>query len=54
MNKVIIAILVVPLSFITQVLIMRYGWGVHPQSWGIIIGGNIASWIIYGLMGAAK
>jgi len=24
------------------VLVMVYGWGLHPQSWGWIIGGGVA------------
>lgn len=55
--KLIIVGLLMVLGFIVSLVVMIFGWGLHPASWGWIIGGVIAQWffmIILSLISHSK
>lgn len=44
------AIFLFTATFVLSILIMMYGWGLTPQSWWWIIGGNFLQIIIVGML----
>ena len=42
------------MSFVLGVLVLIYGWGLHPVSWFWIIGGAVGSAAIYIFLAALK
>ncbi len=41
LQKFLLGILTIPTFVVIGVLVMIYGWGVEPRSWGWIIGGGV-------------
>ena len=41
-------------SFIVNILVMIYGWGLAPVSWLVIIGGGLFSIVIVVVMGSVQ
>ena len=51
MNKAIATIFVIFMLVAMQIVVMIYGWGLEPKSWGIIIGVGFFGTIIMRLIG---
>lgn len=43
MNKIISILAVMSASIALSVLVLMYGWGLHPQNWWWILGGGIVA-----------
>lgn len=41
LQKVLSQLFLISLMVATSVLVLMYGWGLHPQSWWWIIGGGV-------------
>jgi hypothetical protein len=39
MTQIVALLALMTLSFLTGLWILMWGWGLEPQSWGVIIGG---------------
>lgn len=55
MTKFLANVLLIALSIGTQILVMEYGWGLCPRSWGWIIGvGFFVTVFLYALRDAVN
>ena len=54
MNKLLLSITGVILSLGIGILIMIFGWGLTPVSWGWILGGGMLQVFIVGLFSLGK
>jgi hypothetical protein len=47
-TRAIAAIVIALVTVVIGVLILMFGWGLHPQSWSIIIWGTIVNMFLIG------
>jgi len=45
LNKIALGVLIVPLIFLVQVVVMMYGWGLAAENWWVITGGFLIGFI---------